>query len=102
MVMQKNYKQKFSKMLVVTSQNNIPFYVKQGFDKYQKTIKNYFIDNYDEKIIDGDLVCTDMYYYSKDLKKTKKISLQKKDQIAIQKIYQRIIDIQFNKSNTFV
>ena len=47
----------------------IPFFVKQGFDKYEKTIKNYFIDNYDEKIIDGDLQCVDMYYYSKDLKK---------------------------------
>ena len=29
---------------------NIPFYVKQGFDKYEKTIKNFFIDNYDEEI----------------------------------------------------
>ena len=27
----------------------IPFYVKQGFDKYEKTIKNYFIDNYEEE-----------------------------------------------------
>ena len=56
------------KMIVGTSENNIPFYVKQGFDKYEKTIKNYFIDNYDEEIIDGDLHCIDMYYYSKDLK----------------------------------
>ena len=64
-----NYKQKYNKMLVGTSENNIPFYVKQGFDKYEKTIKNYFIDNYDEEIIDGDLQCIDMYYYSKDLKK---------------------------------
>lgn len=67
-----NYKQKYNKMLVGTSENNIPFYVKQGFDKYEKTIKNYFIDNYDEEIIDGDLHCIDMYYYSKDLKKVKK------------------------------
>ena len=37
-----NYKQKYDKMLVGTSENNIPFYVKQGFDKYEKTIKNYF------------------------------------------------------------
>ena len=64
-----NYKQKYNKMLVGTSENNIPFYVKQGFDKYEKTIKNYFVDNYDEEIIDGDLHCIDMYYYSKDLKK---------------------------------
>ena len=30
--------------------NNIPFYVKQGFEKYEKTVKNFFIDNYEEKI----------------------------------------------------
>ena len=55
----------------MSGKNNIPFYVKQGFDKYEKTIKNYFVDNYDEEIIDGDLQCIDMYYYSKDLKKNK-------------------------------
>lgn len=62
-----NYKQKYKKMLVGTTENNIPFYVKQGFDKYEETIKNFFVDNYDEKIVDGDLYCTDIYYYSKDL-----------------------------------
>ena len=64
-----NYKQKYDRMLVGTTENNIPFYVKQGFDKYDKTIKNFFIDNYDEEIKDGDLICTDLIYYSKDLKK---------------------------------
>ena len=64
-----NYKQKYKKMLVGTTENNIPFYVKQGFDKYEKTIKNFFVDNYDEKIWDGDLICTDLIYYSKDLSK---------------------------------
>ena len=64
-----NYKQKYHKMLVGTTENNIPFYVKQGFDKYEKTAKNFFIDNYDEKIKDGELVCTDLIYYSKELKK---------------------------------
>lgn len=63
-----NYKQKYENMIVGTTENNIPFYVKQGFDKYEKTIKNYFIDNYDEEIKDGDLVCTDIIYYSKKLK----------------------------------
>lgn len=62
-----NYKQKYDRMLVGTTENNIPFYVKQGFDKYEKTIKNFFIDNYDEEIKDGDLICTDLIYYSKDL-----------------------------------
>ena len=64
-----NYKQKYDRMLVGTTENNIPFYVKQGFDKYEKTIKNFFIDNYDEEIKDGDLICTDLIYYSKNLKK---------------------------------
>ena len=63
-----NYKSKYKKMIIGTTENNIPFYVKQGFDKYEKTIKNYFMDNYDEEIWDGDLQCIDMYYYSKDLK----------------------------------
>ena len=64
-----NYKQKYDRMLVGVAENNIPFYVKQGFDKYEKTIKNFFIDNYKEEIKYGDLVCTDLIYYSKDLKK---------------------------------
>lgn len=62
-----NYKQKYDKMLVGTSENNIPFYVKQGFDKYEKTIKNYFVDNYKEEIKEGELTCTNLIYYSKDL-----------------------------------
>lgn len=64
-----NYKQKYDRMLVGVAENNIPFYVKQGFDKYEKTIKNYFIDNYNEEIKDGDLICTDKIYYSRNLKK---------------------------------
>lgn len=62
-----NYKQKYNNMLVGTTENNIPFYVKQGFDKYEKTIKNFFIDNYEKELWDGNLHCIDMYYYSKDL-----------------------------------
>lgn len=63
-----NYKTKYKKMIVGTTENNIPFYVKQGFDKYEKTIKKFFIDNYDEEIKDGELTCTDLIYYSKNLK----------------------------------
>ena len=63
-----NYKVRYKKMIVGTSENNIPFYVKQGFDKYEKTIKKFFIDNYDEEIKDGELTCTDLIYYSKNLK----------------------------------
>ena len=68
-----NYKTKYKKMIVGTTENNIPFYVKQGFDKYEKTIKNYFIDTADEEIKDGDLHCIDMYYYSKDLIKNNEV-----------------------------
>ena len=64
-----NYKTRYKKMIVGTTENNIPFYVKQGFDKYEKTIKKFFIDNYKEEIKDGDLLCTDLIYYSKDLRK---------------------------------
>ena len=64
-----NYKQRYEKMIVGTTENNIPFYVKVGFDKYYKTIKNFFVDNYKEEVWDGDLHCIDMYYYSKDLKR---------------------------------
>ena len=57
------YKNKYKKMIVGTTENNIPFYVKCGFDKYYKTIKNFFTDNYSEEVWDGDLQCIDMYYY---------------------------------------
>ena len=62
-----NYKTKYKKIIVGTSENCIPFYVKQGFDRYEKTIKNFFVDNYDEPIFDGNIQCMDIYYYSKDL-----------------------------------
>lgn len=53
----------------MSGENSITFYVKQGFDKYYKTIKIFFTDNYNEEIWDRDLQYVDMYYYSKDLKK---------------------------------
>ena len=62
-----NYKTRYKKMIVGTTENNIPFYVKQGFDKYEKTIKNYFVDNYDKEVFSEIMQCVDMYYYSKDL-----------------------------------
>lgn len=63
-----NYKTQYKKMIVGTSENKIPFYVKHGFDQYEKTIKNYFVDNYGREIIDGETRCIDIYYYSKKLK----------------------------------
>ena len=62
------YKSKYERMIVGTTENNIPFYVKQGFDKYEKTIKNFFVDNYKEEVWDNNLHCIDIYYYSKNLK----------------------------------
>ena len=38
-----------------------------GFTKYHHTVKNFFVDNYEEEIWDGDLHCIDMYYYYKNL-----------------------------------
>jgi len=49
-----------------------PFYVKQGFDKYEKTIRNQYVDMAAEEICNGDLQCIDMYYYSKNLEKNYK------------------------------
>jgi len=65
------YKDKYKKMIVGTTENNIPFYVKCGFDRYYKTVKNFFIDNYKQPIWDGNLQCIDMYYYYMDLMKNK-------------------------------
>ena len=61
------YKEKYGKMIVGTTENMIPFYVLNGFTKYHHTVKNFFIDNYKEEIWDGNLRCIDMYYYSKEL-----------------------------------
>lgn len=61
------YKNKYSKIIVGTTENMIPFYVLNGFTKYYKTVKNFFIDNYTEEIWDNGLHCIDMYYYYKDL-----------------------------------
>ena len=62
-----NYKQKYDRMLVGVAENNIPFYVKQGFDKYEKTIKNFFIDNYDHPIYESGIQLVDMVYLQRPL-----------------------------------
>lgn len=61
------YKNKFKRMIVGTTENMIPYYVLNGFTKYHHTVKNFFVDNYEEEIWDGDLHCIDMYYYYKNL-----------------------------------
>ena len=66
-----NYKQKYEKMIVGTTEENIPFYVKQGFDKYEKTIKKFFRKNENLKTNNDDFVFDNLIYYSKKLKKDK-------------------------------
>lgn len=61
------YKGKYKRMIVGTTENMIPFYVLNGFTKYYKTAKNFFVDNYKKEIWDGNLHCIDMYYYAKEL-----------------------------------
>lgn len=63
------YKNNYKEMIVGTTENMIPFYVLNGFTKYHHTVKNFFIDNYAEKVFDGNLQCIDMYYYSKKFNK---------------------------------
>ena len=53
----------------IRKSNGELLFEKCGFDKYYKTVKNFFIDNYKESIWDGNLQCIDMYYYYMDLTK---------------------------------
>ena len=62
------YSNTYKRMIVGTTENMIPFYVLKGFNKYYKTSKNFFIENYNKEIFDGNLQCIDMYYYSKEFK----------------------------------
>lgn len=60
------YRRRYKRMIVGTSENMVPFYVLNGFTKYHHTVKNFFIDNYEDEIWDGNMQCIDMYYYSKE------------------------------------
>lgn len=57
------YKEKYSCIIVGTSDQGIPFYEKCGF-KISHIIKNFFIDNYSEPIFENDRQCIDMTYLS--------------------------------------
>ena len=46
------YKTRYKRMIVGTTENMIPFYVLNGFTKYYKTEKNFFINNYSEEVWD--------------------------------------------------
>lgn len=73
------------RMIVGTTENMIPFYVMNGFNKYHHTVKNFFVDNYSEEVWDGELHCIDMYYYAKEFKKVdyelKEISSENREEV---------------------
>lgn len=63
------YKSIYSTMIVGTANssfNNIAFYESCGF-KYYRTIDNFFLDNYTEKIFEDEIQCIDMLYFKKAL-----------------------------------
>ena len=62
----KKYRGKYSILQVGTgdSPSTIPFYEKCGFVR-SHIVENFFIDNYDHPIYDGDVQLTDMVYLRK-------------------------------------
>ena len=44
----------------------VSFYTKNGFKPY-KTIKNFFIENYEKPVYEGKTLCTDMIVLKKNL-----------------------------------
>ena len=58
--LKKKYSERFESMLVGTSEDGRPFYRRLGFeDAFVR--KHFFIDHYQEKIIDNGKQCVDMY-----------------------------------------
>ncbi|WP_291862107.1 GNAT family N-acetyltransferase [Marinilabilia sp.] len=62
------YKNDYKKMLVGTGETPtiLSFYENCGFEKSHR-IKNFFTDNYDHPIFEGDLQLVDMVYLKKEL-----------------------------------
>ena len=62
------YKNDYKTMLVGTGETPIilSFYESCGFEKSHR-VKNFFTDNYDHPIFDGDIQLVDMIYLKKDL-----------------------------------
>lgn len=63
-----HYKNSFRTMLVGTGETPaiLKFYEGCGFEKSHR-VKNFFIDNYDHPMFDGDIQLVDMIYLKKDL-----------------------------------
>ena len=64
----KKYRGKYSILQVGTgdSPSTIPFYEKCGFVR-SHIVENFFLDNYDHPIYDGDVQLTDMVYLRKNI-----------------------------------
>jgi len=63
------YKNNYKTMLVGTGETPtiLSFYESCGFEKSYR-VKNFFTDNYDHPIFDGDIQLVDMIYLKKELK----------------------------------
>lgn len=64
-----NFKQKHNKILVGVTEKDIPFFVKLGFDKYEKTISDYCCEKKYKDVKKSSYTCKNLMYYSKDLNK---------------------------------
>ena len=64
-----NFKQKHNKILVGVTEKDIPFFVKLGFDKYEKAISEYCCGKKYKDEKNPSYICKNLMYYSKDLKK---------------------------------
>jgi GNAT superfamily N-acetyltransferase len=63
------YKKHYKTMFVGTGETPtiLSFYESCGFEKSHR-VKNFFIDNYDHPLFDGEIQLVDMIYLKKDLK----------------------------------
>ena len=64
------YKKDYKTMLVGTGETTaiLSFYESCGFEKLHR-VKNFFTDNYDHPMFDGNIELVDMIYLKKDLRK---------------------------------
>ena len=63
------YKNRYKTMLVGTGEVPwiLSFYERCGFDEESHRIKNFFTDNYEHLMFDGDIQLIDMVYFRKEL-----------------------------------
>lgn len=55
-----------ARLLVGTSESGVPFYTACGF-RYSHTLRDFFVDNYDEPIYENGVRCVNMIYLQQDL-----------------------------------